>query len=63
MVSTIAGTGTARYSGDGGMAASAQLSAPFDAVGDAAVNICIAEARNARMRRIDASENLPRTVH
>ncbi len=51
-ISTIAGTGTAGYSGDGGPAVNAQLNSTNDLALDAAGNLYIADARNRRIRRI-----------
>ena len=51
-VSTLAGSDLG-FSGDGGLAVSALLSNPFDAVGDAAGNIYISDAN--RIRRVDSS--------
>ncbi|MDX2029667.1 MAG: hypothetical protein SF339_03290 [Blastocatellia bacterium] len=51
---TIAGTGEAGFSGDGGPAIRAQLNAPHDLLFDAAGNLLIADSANHRIRRIDA---------
>ena len=50
-ISTIAGTGVAGYSGDGGAATSAQLYRPGDVVTDGST-VYIADAGNARVRAI-----------
>jgi hypothetical protein len=47
---TVAGTGTAGFSGDGGPAASAELSGPGGAVVDGAGNLVIADLNNQRLR-------------
>ncbi|MGE5108591.1 MAG: hypothetical protein ACM3H8_13675 [Sphingobacteriales bacterium] len=52
VVSTVAGNGTAGYSGDGGPATSAQLHAPQDVAIDAAGNIYVADDLNNVIRRI-----------
>ena len=52
-VSTIAGTGVAGFSGDGGPAASAQLNLPFGLALDAAGNLYIADLGNGRVRRVN----------
>ncbi len=54
-IRTIAGTGTAGFSGDGGPATAAQLNMPSDVKLDRKGNIYIADMQNNRIRRIDAS--------
>ena len=54
-ITTIAGTGDARFSGDGGPAVSAMLNSPTGVAIDAAGNIYIADFNNNRVRRIDSS--------
>jgi sugar lactone lactonase YvrE len=51
-ITTVAGTGTAGYSGDGGLATKAQLSFPHDVAVDGAGNLYIAEAGNNRVRKV-----------
>ncbi|MEO6323410.1 MAG: hypothetical protein ABIT01_08340 [Thermoanaerobaculia bacterium] len=55
VISTIAGTGTAGFSGDGGPATEAQLNSPFGIGVDAAGSIFVADRFNQRIRRITAS--------
>lgn len=55
MITTVAGTGTPGYSGDGGPAVSAQLERPQDVAVDADGNVYITDAVNNRIRRVDAS--------
>jgi sugar lactone lactonase YvrE len=57
-ITTIAGTGVAGYSGDGGQASSAQLNNPEGVAVDSAGNIFIADAGNNVVRRIDASSGV-----
>src|SRR5581483_6673606 len=52
-ISTIAGNGTAGYSGDGGAATSAELDAPSRLITDAANNIYVADSSNNRVRKIN----------
>ena len=54
-ITTVAGTGVAGYSGDGGLAASAQLNQPQAVAIDASGNLIIADTQNRRIRRVDAS--------
>ena len=54
-ITTIAGTGSAGYSGDAGPATAAQLNQPIDAVQDAAGNTYVADLGNAVVRKIDTS--------
>lgn len=51
-ISTIAGTGSAGFSGDGGPGTAAQLNAPKDITTDAAGNLYIADNENHRIRRV-----------
>ncbi len=51
---TIAGTGSAGFSGDGGPGTSAELNEPPGAAVDAAGNVVIADADNARIRVVAA---------
>jgi trimeric autotransporter adhesin len=52
VITTIAGTGVAGFSGDNGPAISAQLNFPFGVAVDAAGNIYIADSNNYRIREI-----------
>ncbi|MFJ4769427.1 RICIN domain-containing protein [Streptomyces uncialis] len=53
-ISTVAGTGTAGYRGDGGPAVSAQLNCPRGVAVDSAGAVYIVDAGNHRVRRIAA---------
>ncbi len=55
IISTIAGTGVAGFSGDGGPATSAQLNYPCGLAIDNSGNLYITEEANQRVRKIDAS--------
>jgi sugar lactone lactonase YvrE len=58
VITTIAGTGSAGFGGDGGSAKNAQLSGPRGLAVDAAGNIYIADTGNHRIRKIDGSGNI-----
>src|SRR5580704_14571850 len=62
LISTIAGTGTAGYNGDGIAAKSAELNYPDAVAVDAAGDVFIAEAQNNRVREVNASTGLISTV-
>ncbi|MGH9841930.1 MAG: hypothetical protein ACREEM_24505 [Blastocatellia bacterium] len=49
----VAGTGQSGFSGDGGLAAKAQLHSPHDLAFDAEGNLFVADSGNHRIRRID----------
>ena len=51
-ITTVAGTGEAGYSGDGGPAAAAALNSPRALALDAAGNLYIADGENMRVRRV-----------
>jgi gliding motility-associated-like protein len=55
IITTIAGTGVPGFSGDGGLATSAQLKNPYQVSFDNAGNIYIPDAANNRVRKIDAA--------
>ena len=55
IITTIAGNGTAAYSGDGGPAVSASLSSPRGVVIDRWGNLYIADGGNLRVRKIDTA--------
>ncbi len=60
--STIAGTGTAGFSGDGGAATQAQLHNPAQVTVDAAGNVYFADSLNHRIRKIAAGSGIITTV-
>jgi len=53
IISTFAGNGSAGYSGDGGPATNAQLSAPAAIVADSRGNVYIADCGNSVIRKVD----------
>jgi sugar lactone lactonase YvrE len=61
-ITTIAGTGTAGYTGDGGLATSATLSSPSDVTVDGSGNVYIVEAENQVIRKITASDGKINTI-
>ena len=62
-ITTVAGTGTSGYSGDGGPAVEAQLNCPSDVAVDRSGNLYIADRANARIRRVDSSGNIQTVAH
>jgi sugar lactone lactonase YvrE len=62
IVATIAGTGVAGFSGDGGMATAARLDLPTALALDAFGNLYVADSGNHRVRRIAAATGAITTV-
>ena len=62
IIATIAGTGEAGYSGDGGQATEAALNEPYGVVVDRAGNVYTADRLNRRVRRIDARSGVITTL-
>ena len=58
IISTIAGTGTASYSGDNGQATSATLNWPCGIDIDSSGNVFIGDGDNYRVRKITASTGI-----
>src|SRR5439155_661974 len=58
IITTVAGTGTRGFSGDGGAATSAQLAGPNGVAVDALGRVCIADTYNSRIRRVDTAGNI-----
>lgn len=58
IIGTIAGTGSAGYSGDGGPATAAQLNGPAALAIDGSGDIYIADTQNNRIREIDTQGNI-----
>ena len=55
VITTVAGTGVAGFSGDGGQATAAMLSGPQAVLVDAAGNLIIADTQNRRIRMVNTS--------
>src|SRR5437879_547854 len=62
IITSVAGNGTAGFSGDGGPATSAELSGPSGIAVDSSGNLFIADAGNERIRRVDATTGIITTV-
>ena len=58
MISTVAGSGIAGYTGDGGLATSAALTGPTGVVVDSNLNLWIADAGNLVIRRVDGTTHI-----
>jgi sugar lactone lactonase YvrE len=62
IITTTAGNGSQRFSGDGGPAISAGLARPVDLIQDGTGNLLIADSINNRIRRVDAGTGVITTV-
>jgi len=62
VIATIAGTGVAGFSGDGGLATAARLDLPTALALDALGNLYVADTNNHRVRRIAAATGAITTV-
>ncbi len=58
IITTFAGNGTAGFSGDGGLATSAELNIPLAVVVDDSGNVFIADSGNFRIRRVDTNTGI-----
>ena len=61
-ISTVAGTGSADFSGDGGPAHKASLSMPYSIALDSDGNLYVVDTGNYRVRRIDATTGIITTI-
>ncbi len=61
-ITTVAGTGTCGFNGDGGQATSAQLNHPHGVALDGSGNILIADSDNHRIRKVTVSSGVITTV-
>jgi uncharacterized protein (TIGR03437 family) len=55
VIATVAGNGTQGFSGDNGLATSAQLYAPWGVAVDSAGNLYIADTYNSRIRKVSSA--------
>ena len=62
IITTVAGNGTAGYSGDGGPATSAELNSPAGVALDSSGNIYIADTSNSRIRKVTVSTGVITTL-
>ena len=62
IITTIAGTGTDSYSGDGGEATSATLNYPVGVALDTAGNVYIVDQYNFRIRKVTVSTGIITTI-
>jgi sugar lactone lactonase YvrE len=58
VITTVAGTGTNGFLGDGGPATSAQLSFPYGVAVDPVGNVFIADQNSNRVRRVDGTTHI-----
>jgi DNA-binding beta-propeller fold protein YncE len=61
-ITTVAGTGQAGYSGDGGVATQAQLNSPYGIALDTANNLYIVDRLNACIRLVEAATGMIQTI-
>ena len=62
IITTVAGNGTAGFSGDNGAATSANLYNPYGVAVDSAGNLYIADSNNYRIRKVAAATGIITTV-
>ena len=62
IITTVAGTGTFGYNGDGILATNATLSAPNDVAFDSSGNLFIADWQNSRVRKVDMGTGIISTI-
>lgn len=62
IITTIAGTGAAAFTGDGGLAINATLKTPSDVKIDRAGNLYIADYQNNRIRKVNAATGIITTI-
>ncbi len=62
IITTVAGTGSPGFSGDGGPATQAQIRDPYGVASDSAGNLFLSDSLNHRVRRVDAGTGIITTV-
>ncbi|MBB1287184.1 T9SS type A sorting domain-containing protein [Flavisolibacter sp. BT320] len=62
IITTIAGNGTIRFSGDGGAATRATLASPTDVAVDGNGHLYIADQENGRIRKVNAADGTISTI-
>ena len=62
IITTVAGSGSPGFSGDGGLATTAQLNGPQDISLDALGNLYIIDLYNNRIRKVDVSTGIISTI-
>ena len=62
VITTVAGTGTAGGSGDGGLATAAQVSGPYGIAIDEDGNVHVGEANGDRVRRVEGAGAVPNSA-
>ena len=62
IITTVAGTGSPGYTGDGGLATAAELRDPHGLTFDSSDNLYIADSQNDVIRRVDATTGIITTI-
>ncbi|MFT4518366.1 MAG: cytochrome c peroxidase [Halioglobus sp.] len=62
LISTVAGSGSRGFSGDGGLAVSAQLNRPYNVYADAHGDLFISDSGNHRIRHVDSETGVISTI-
>lgn len=62
IITTVAGTGSPGFSGDGGPATQAQIYGPYELAVDGTGNLYIADRGNERVRKVDANGTITTVV-
>lgn len=58
IITTVAGNGTAGFSGDGGLATSAMLNFPYAVLPDTSGNLYISDFNNLRVRKVSTNQKI-----